>query len=191
MKTLKIENLICINLQSNNEHLFAVARSYDLDFELIIKLKEGKDIYSDKVSKLWIDVVSYEVVAGIFIVDLYKKFKKSDQEDLGFFHSNDFKLTEDEVSVIKKMKVVSTPKIKKDEATISVYKLAIENGYDLSIRSLDEKIGIDNDYVLVTTASEKVNQIPNDKLERLMLEAVEDEDYELAARLRDQINSRK
>jgi len=89
------------------------------------------------------------------------------------------------------MKVVSTPKIKKDEATISVYKLAIENGYDLSIRSLDEKIGIDNDYVLVTTASEKVNQIPNDKLERLMLEAVEDEDYELAARLRDQINSRK
>jgi len=191
MKTLKIENLICINLQSNNEHLFAVARLYDLDFELIIKLKEGNGIYPDKVSKLWVDVVSYEVVAGIFVVDIYKNLKKEDQENLGFFHSNDFKLTDDEVSAIKKIKVVSTPKIKKDEETISIYKMAIENGYDLSIRSLDEKIGIDNDYLLVETGSERVSDISIAKLEKMMLEAVEDEDYELAARLRDQINSRK
>ena len=85
----------------------------------------------------------------------------------------------------------NTPKIKKDEATIYFYKSHIENGYYLNIRSLDEKIGIDNDYILVTTASDKVNQISSDKLEKLMLEAVEDEDYELAARLRDQISSRK
>lgn len=190
METLKIENLICINLQSNNEHLFAVSRLYNIDFEFLVNLKEGKSFYSDKMSKIWIDKVSFNLVAGIFIIDLYKKFKKSDQEKMGFTLFG-IELKEDEILAIKKLKVVSTPKIKKDELTISFYKSHIEKGYDLSIRSLDEKVGIDNDYILVTTSSEKTNQIPTDKLEKLMLEAVEDEDYELAARLRDQINSRK
>ena len=189
METLKIENLICINIQSNNDHLFAVARFYNLDFELLVNLKEGKSNYDYKVSKVWIDKVSFDIVSLIFVVDLFKKFKKEVQDDYGFRVCVD--MTEDQILKVKKMKQVSTPKIKKDELTIFLYKQHIENGYDLSIRSLDEKIGIDHDYVLVTTESEKTNQIPTGKLEKLMLEAVEDEDYELAARLRDQISSRK
>ena len=189
METLKIENLICINIQSNNEHLFAISRFYNLDFELLVKLKEGKSNYDYKVSKVWIDKVSFDIVSLIFIIDAVRKSKKSIEEDFGFRICVD--MSEDQILKVKKMKQVSTPKIKKDELTIFLYKQHIENGYDLSIRSLDEKIGIDNDYVLVTTESEKTNQIPTDKLEKLMLEAVEDEDYELAARLRDQINSRK
>ena len=189
METLKIENLICINVQSDNEHLFAVARSYNLDFELLVNLKEGKSSYDNKVSKVWIDKVSFDIISLIFIIDEFKRFKKQVQDDYGFRICVD--MSEDQILKVRKMKPVSTPKIKKDELTIFLYKTHIENGYDLSIRSLDEKIGIDNDYVLVTTESEKTNQIPTDKLEKLMLEAVEDEDYELAARLRDQINSRK
>lgn len=189
METLKIENLICINIQSNNENLFAVSRFYNLDFEFLVNLKEGKSSYEYKVSKIWIDKVSYDIVSLIFIVDSFKKFKKDVQEDHGFRIC--VNMSDDQILKVKKMKQVSTPKIKKDELTIFLYKKYIENGYDLSIRSLDEKIGIDNDYVLVTTESEKTNQIPTGKLEKLMLEAVEDEDYELAARLRDQINSRK
>jgi len=189
METLKIENLICINIQSNNEHLFAISRFYNLDFELLVKLKEGKSNYDYKVSKVWIDKVSFDIVSLIFIIDAVRKSKKSIEEDFGFRICVD--MSEDQILKVKKMKQVSTPKIKKDELTIFLYKQHIENGYDLSIRSLDEKIGIDNDYVLVTTESEKTNQIPTGKLEKLMLEAVEDEDYELAARLRDQINSRK
>lgn len=189
METLKIENLICINIQSNNEHLFAISRFYNLDFESLVKLKEGKSSYDYKVSKVWIDKVSFDIVSLIFIVDSFKKFKKDVQDDYGFRTCVD--MSDDQVSEVKKMKQVSTPKIKKDDLTIFLYKSHIENGYDLSIRSLDDKIGIDNDYLLVTTESEKTNQIPTGKLEKLMLEAVEDEDYELAARLRDQINSRK
>lgn len=189
METLKIENLICINIQSDNEHLFAVSRFYNLDFELLVKLKEGKSGYDYKVSKVWIDKVSFDIVSLIFIIDTFKRFKKDIQEEQGFRTCVNIK--EDQLLDIKRMKPVSIPKIKKDELTIFLYKTHIENGYDISIRSLDEKIGIDRDYILVTTESEKVNKIPSDKLERLMLEAVEDEDYELAARLRDQINSRK
>ena len=189
METLKLENLICINIQSNNENLFAVARFYNLDFELLVNLKEGKSSYEYKVSKVWIDKVSFDIVSLIFIVDSFKKFKKDVQEDYGF--RTCVNISDEQVLEIKKMKTISTPKIKKDEFTIFLYKTHIENGYDLSIRSLDEKIGIDHDYVLVTTESEKTNQIPTGKLEKLMLEAVEDEDYELAARLRDQISSRK
>lgn len=189
MENLKIENLICINIQSNNEHLFAVARFYNLDFELLVKLKEGKSAYDYKVSKVWIDKLSFDIVSLIFIVDSFKKFKKEVQDNYGF--RTCINMSDDQILEVRKMKPVSTPKIKKDELTIHFYKSHIENGYDLSIRSLDEKIGIDNDYVLVTTESEKTNQIPTGKLEKLMLEAVEDEDYELAARLRDQISSRK
>lgn len=189
METLKIENLICINIQSNNEHLFAVSRFYNLDFESLVKLKEGKSAYDYKVSKVWIDKVSFDIVSLIFIIDSVRKSKKSIEDDFGF--RTCVNMSDDQILEVRKMKPVSTPKIKKDELTIHFYKSHIENGYNLSIRSLDEKIGIDHDYVLVTTESEKTNQIPTGKLEKLMLEAVEDEDYELAARLRDQINSRK
>lgn len=189
MKTLKIENLICINIQSDNEHLFAVSRFYNLDFELLVKLKEGKSNYDYKVSKVWIDKVSFDIISLIFIIDAVRKSKKSIEEDFGF--RTCVNMSDEQILKVRKIKPVSTPKIKKDEATIYFYKSHIENGYDLNIRSLDEKIGIDNDYILVTTASDKVNQISSDKLEKLMLEAVEDEDYELAARLRDQISSRK
>ena len=67
METLKIENLICINIQSDNENLFAVSRFYNLDFELLVKLKEGKSGYDYKVSKVWIDKVSFDIVSLIFI----------------------------------------------------------------------------------------------------------------------------
>ena len=84
METLKIENLICINIQSNNEHLFAVSRFYNLDFELLVKLKEGKSNYDYKVSKVWIDKVSFDIVSLIFIIDSVRKSKKSIEEDFGF-----------------------------------------------------------------------------------------------------------
>ena len=76
METLKIENLICINIQSNNEHLFAVSRFYNLDFELLVKLKEGKSNYDYKVSKVWIDKVSFDIISLIFIIDAVRKSKK-------------------------------------------------------------------------------------------------------------------
>ena len=172
MEALDLNKVICINLKSvNNEQLFAICEEYNLNFKKQLEYKKNDII------KIWI------------IIDGSDRYSLIREEQKVF--DVDPSLTIEQREAIKKIKPIKTPKIKKTPETLRLYKLFVEQGYDLYIPSLDQKLGLGKTYELVSECKVELNQISKSKLEILMQEAVSEENYELAASLRDQINSCK
>ena len=175
MEALNLDNVICINLKSvNNEQLFAICEEYGLDFSIQVECK------NNNILKEWI--LLDDVRTGLI------------QETIDCIHWNsslNFKDLGVQIDIIRKIKPIKTPKIKKTPETLRKYKLFVEQGCDLYIPSLDQKLGLGKTYELVSESKVELNQISKSKLEILMQEAVSEENYELAASLRDQINSCK
>lgn len=172
MEALNLDKVICINLESlNNEQLFAICVEYGLEFKLQMDFKK------DNLLKNWVELSTNDrfILVKLTSDTLY----------------SDYRLMDEQREAIRKIKPIKTPKIRKTPETLRLYKLYVEQGYDLYIPSLDQKLGLGKTYELVSESKVELNQISKSKLEILMQEAVSEENYELAASLRDQINSFK
>jgi len=168
MEALNLDKIICINLKSSNEQLFAISEEYGLGFDILFDMKKT-------FNKMWIllngsgNPTLIRESAGRFLV--FSELDNIQRE------------------AIKQIKPIKIPKIRKTPETLRLYKLYVEQGYDLYIPSLDQKLGLGKTYELVSNNNIKLDQISKSELENLMQEAVAEENYELAASLRDQINS--
>ena len=171
MEALNLDNVICINLKSVNlNQLFAICVEYGLNFK---KLSDDKKAFI----KIWTEVSSDD------------KFRLVSLSSDTLY--SDCRLLDEQIENIQKIKPIKTPKIKKTTEVLNEYKMLVGQGYDLYIPSLDQKLGLGKTYELVSGNNIKLDQISKSELENLMQEAVAEENYELAASLRDQINSCK
>jgi len=170
MEALNLDNVICVNLKSlNNEQLFAICVEYGLDFKLQMNFKK------DNILKNWVELSTKDkfILVKLTSDTLY----------------TDYRLVGEQREAIKQIKPIKTPKIRKTPETLRLYKLYVEQGYDLYIPSLDQKLGLGKTYELVSDGKVELKQVSKSELENLMQEAVAEENYELAASLRDQLNS--
>ena len=170
MEALNLDNVICINLKSVNlNQLFAICEEYNLDFVKQVADKKTIDIKYIFLNDVRLTLITETVNSFVY----------------------NFRLTDSQIESIMKIKPVKTPKIRKTAETLRLYKLYVEQGYDLYIPSLDQKLGLGKTYELVSDGKVELKQVSKSELENLMQEAVAEENYELAASLRDQINSCK
>ena len=168
MEALNLDNVICINLKSVNlNQLFAICEEYNLDFVKQVADKKTIDIKYIFLNDVRLTLITETVNSFVY----------------------NFRLTDSQIESIMKIKPVKTPKIRKTAETLRLYKLYVEQGYDLYIPSLDQKLGLGKTYELVSDGKVELKQVSKSELENLMQEAVAEENYELAASLRDQLNS--
>jgi hypothetical protein len=178
--------IICINLKSNNEQLFSICVNYQIDFLEVMSFKEQYGALN--LVRLWIEKDKNTRIAYAYI-----------NSPSGSNTSPSETFVEIEGSLIPKKainemshKPVTTPKLKVTDESLIEYRKASARGY-LSIFKfenalipqllieLNEKIDAKPDL------TSKITQLTIDELNNLLKKAVEEEEYEFAAKIRDQI----
>ena len=178
--------IICINLKSSNEQLFSICVNHQVDFLEVMSFKEEYGALN--LVRLWIEKDKNTRVAYAYI-----------NSPSGSNTSPSERFVEIEDSLIPKKainemshKPVTTPKLKVTDESLIEYRKASARGY-LSIFKfenalipqllieLNEKIDAKPDL------TSKITQLSIDELNESLKKAVEEEEYEFAAKIRDQI----
>ena len=178
--------IICINLKSSNEQLFSICVHHQVDFLEVMSFKEEYGALN--LVRLWIEKDKNTRVAYAYI-----------NSPSGSNTSPSERFVEIEDSLIPKKainemsrKPVTTPKLKVTDESLIEYRKASARGY-LSIFKfenalipqllieLNEKIDAKPDL------TSKITQLSLDELNEILKKALEEEEYEFAAKIRDQI----
>jgi hypothetical protein len=166
-------NIVCVNLKISNEDIFAISQYYKLDFYTIMSYK-----VEDDITKAWFEKETGECFA----------FEYFDNK-LNFSINERCLIPRNIIDEISKTPV-STPKIKKTRDNIDAYIEYTNIGYKIQIPSFDNIIK--SGYTKETLSEEAgIENFSIQDLEYLLNKAVEEEDYESAAELRDVINDMK
>lgn len=167
-------NIICVNLKSDTAQIFSICQFYKLDFITVMSYKEEND-----VTKGWFEKETGECFA----------FEYKNGEYYPFI-INERSLIPRNIEYKISRKAVNTPKIKKTPDNIDAYIEFEEMGYYIGIPGFDKII--EKGYTKETLSDDiGLESFSIKDLEILMEKAVEDEDYESAAELRDVINEMK
>ena len=178
--------IICINLKSSNEQLFSICVHHQVDFLEVMSFKEEYGALN--LVRLWIEKEKNTRVAYAYI-----------NSPSGSYTSPSERFVEIEDSLIPKKainemshKPVTTPKLKVTDKSLIEYRKASARGY-LSIFKFENALIPQ----LITELNEKIDKEPDltskiaqlslDELNESLKKAVEEEEYEFAAKIRDQI----
>lgn len=190
MTPFDIERIICINVKQHNEsQLFAISRKYDIDFPALVDIKrESGNLPNSNTGKIWIDlnmqiIIAYESISihqtyiekgGVRKAHYPKVFNMvfEDYDAVGYY------------DLLKSITPIKTPKFTKTDENLIFYTYYIGKGYDLKIESFDRALSGELKPV-------KEKKLSIDELTHMMNSAVENEEYELAAKYRDQIKEIK
>jgi hypothetical protein len=169
-----INNIVCINLKSDTSQIFSLCRFYKLDFLTVMSYKDESD-----VTKGWFEKETGECFAFEYKSGNYYPFIINERSLIP--RNIEYKISR---------KVINTPKIKKTKDNIDAYVKYTKLGYNIGIPAFDKII--ENGYTKETLSDEiGIESFSIKDLEILLEKAVEDEDYESAAELRDVINELK
>ena len=171
-------DIVCINAKLDDEQIFAVCVSNEIRFPSVISFLENN--CSVNITKIWFEKKTSELVAYDYIYD-YEERSEINPSCLI-----------PKAAIYKRSKVAAkTPKIKGDRKTLEEYQDAKERGYSLSIPKLDRMLesGFLEREEEPTEESTHIDLdvFEVDDLKELLSAALEDEDYESAAALRDAI----
>lgn len=163
-------NIVCVNLKSDTAQIFALCQFYKLDFITTMSYKE-----EDDVVKAWFEKGTGECYAFEYVNGLYEHFT-----------INERCLIPRDIKYKISRKPVNTPKIKKTPDNIEAYIEYTKMGYYIGIPGFDKII--EKGYTKETLSDDiGIASFSIKDLEMLLEKAVEDEDYESAAEIRDAI----
>lgn len=208
MENLVKENIICIDVRSHNMiQLFAVCIKYSVDMDVLTWYKrKSVDISSNLTGKIWIDIITKNRVAVEYTIHwdtgsgymMYCNKRKKTRVS----NSEDYMFVGHELDLLNSIKPVKTPKLPKTEEVIDKYIYYVEHGcVELRNPEMDAKVAA-RGYIINTYLSDMIDGKPFEPkskpskkstsvniedLKKKMNEAVLNEDYELAASLRDKI----
>lgn len=191
-----INNIICLNTISiSGIQMFSLCVKYGFDISSFIDIKnkyDRYDFFSDKcksnikrhvtTGKVWIDLSISQVVAyeqydsgkWVYRSGVQKFVYGKMIEFLVNYKGKDFY-----IDTVASIKPITTLKVPKHKEAILLYKKWLSEGFvEIQNDDLDKRL-------LLLEHSEKVCEL--DELKKLMNNAVMNEDYELAASLRDKI----
>ena len=181
--------IICINLKSTNEQLFSICVHHHVDFLEVMSFKEEYGALN--LVRLWIEKEKNTLVAYAYN-DSPSGSNTSPSE---IFVGIEGSLIPKKAINAMNRKPVTTPKLKLTDESLIEYRKASARGY-LSIFKFENALLPQ----LITEINEKIDLEPNltskiallslDELNEILKKAVEEEDYEFAATIRDQINVR-
>lgn len=167
-------NIVCINMKSDPAQIFSLCQFYKLDFLTVMSYKD-----EDDVTKAWFEKESGECFAFEYKSGSYYPFI-----------INERSLIPRNIKNKISYKPINTPKIKKTQDNINAYIKFTKMGFHIGIPGFDKII--ENGYNKETISDEiGIESLSIEDLEMLLEKAVEDEDYESAAELRDVINELK
>jgi hypothetical protein len=186
MTPFDIDRIICLNVRQHSlTQLFTISRKYDIDFPTLVQLKnESGDGPCSKTGKVWIDLNLLEVIAYESLAMFYEYENKGGSQKK--YYPKKFTLLQDYDAIgyydeIKLLKPISTPKLGKSDENLIYYTYYKGKGYELVVESFDR--------LLSGEQKPKKERLTLESLTIEMLEAVDREDYEHAAKLRDKIRS--
>ena len=167
-------NIVCVNLKSDLAQIFSLCQFYELDFVTIMSYKEEEDVI-----KAWFEKKTGECYAFEYVSGLYEHFT-----------INERCLIPRDIKYKISRKPVNTPKIKKTPDNIEAYMKYTDMGFNIGIPGFDKII--EKGYTKETISDDiGLASFSIKDLEMLLEKAIEDEDYESAAELRDAINEMK
>lgn len=167
-------DIVCVNLKSDQSQIFSICQFYKLDFITVMSYKE-----EDDVTKAWFEKKTGECYAFEYISGIYETFT-----------INERSLIPRDIKYKISRKPVNTPKIKKTQDNIEAYIKYTDMGFHIGIPAFDKII--EKGWTKETLSDDiGLASFSIKDLEMLLEKAVEDEDYESAAELRDAINEMK
>jgi hypothetical protein len=173
------KNIVCINTHATEEQLFAVSINNKIDFMMVSDFIKGNRHID--ITRAWFEKGTSELVAYNYIFEAAE-----------WFEVNPASLIPR--TAISKMsrRPVAVPKIKTSTDIVSKYVAYKAIGYDLEIPKFDRLI----DRGFLTESANYSEDIDMgsfsvEELQTLLEKAIQDEDYESAALLRDEINKMK
>lgn len=187
MTPFDIDRIICLNVRQHSlTQLFTISRKYDIDFPTLVQLKnESGDGPCSKTGKVWVDLNLLEVIAYESLGMFYEYENKGGSQKK--YYPKKFTLLVEDYDAlgyydeIKSLKPISTPKLGKSDENLIYYTYYKGKGYDLVVESFDRALSGEQ--------KPKKERHTVESLTIEMLEAVDREDYEHAAKLRDKIRS--
>jgi len=176
-------NIVCINSNSSYEQIFSVCVNYDINFVSVIYFLENNP--SLNITRVWFEKKTSELVAYNYVYTIASSFMSTTEH----FEINEACLVPRDAIKRASRKPVQTPKLKVSQKSLEAYQKANKEGYFLNIPKFERVLesGFVEEY--------EQEQAPIDldvfdvsELKDLLQTAIEDEDYESAAELRDAIN---
>jgi len=165
-------NIVCINAKSTPEQIFAICMASDIDYiEPAGFIAHNPHILFTKV---WYEKGTSVLVAYSYASGIYEPVEINE----------DCLIPRDAIKKMS-MKAMPTPKLKATYEAAKMYKRARMLGFELDIPKL-ERFGEER-----TSAEIDMDSFDIEDLENLLQAAVESEDYESAAELRDAIAEMK
>jgi len=167
-------NIVCINASSGREQIFSVCVSNDIDFGCVMYFLENNP--STNITRVWFEKKTSELVAYNYVSSPYE-----------YFEINPSCLIPKEAINKASKKPVPTPKLKVNQKSIEAYQKANKEGYYIDIPKFERVLesGFDDEN---ESAEIDLDVFDVEELKTLLQAALEDEDYESAAVLRDTIN---
>lgn len=156
-------NIVCINSKSTFEQIFTVCVEYDVDPVSVISFLYGNNHL--EMIRVW-----FEKKTGVLVAYCFRDYNND------VFQTVECLIPK---KAINKMShtPVKTPKLKITDETIEAYQRLKEIGLNLSIEKLEN----------VQIIKKKREFL--EKLQQELTDAIDTEDYEKAAEIRDRINS--
>ncbi len=163
-------NIVCINARGTSEQIFAVCIANEIDFA-----EPAGFIYSNEhmeMSRVWYEKKTSQLVAYEYICDREERFEISDDC-----------LVPREAIYKMSRKPTPVPKLKATYESAASYRRAKKMGFDIDIPKLDRFFEREER----TSEDIDVDSFCVEDLRNLLDAALESEDYESAAELRDAI----
>lgn len=183
-------NIVCINTKCGKDQIFSVCVNNDINFSYVMGFLENNP--SVNINRVWFEKKTSELVAYNYIYANNNFFGEAVER----FEINPSCLIPK--AAISKMSrtAVKTPKIRANKKTLDAYQKANDEGFYINIPKFERIIEsgsfdrLDDDYEEPRMKAEEIDLDVFDieDLKILMQTAVDDEDYESAAALRDAIN---
>lgn len=178
-------NIVCINTKIGKEQIFSVCVSNDIDFSCVVSFLENNP--NVDINRVWFEKKTSELVA-------YNYIYFGDTEER--FEVNSSCLIPKAAIGRMSRTASKTPKIKATKKSLIAYQKANEEGFFVNIPKFERLI--ESGYLERLEDEETLEKIESidvdidvfdvEELKSLLQTAVDDEDYESAAALRDAIN---
>lgn len=183
-------NIVCINTKTGRDQIFSVCVSNDINFACVIDFLDNNP--NVDINRVWFEKKTSELVAYNYIYAQSGFFGEAAER----FEVNSSCLIPKKAINRMSMVATKTPKIKANKKTLDAYQKANEEGYFVNIPKFERLIesgfidrledGVEPTKIEAVDIDLDVFDV--EELKSLLQTALEDEDYESAAELRDAIN---
>lgn len=195
-RNYNIDNIVCFNLRLPNSQIFAICQHYNINFLEVVSHR-----YDKRINKIWIEKETSEFVACI--IAHKNEYDRSQRVEEYFYVNEKTLIPKKVIDKLQSTKPVKTPKVPKTKKNIKDYITYNKMGYEISIPSFDhyientyidpyeEEIDEEESNAVIEDDEDDYSEVTIENLQKMLEKALEIEDYESAAELRDVINDMK